>query len=67
MNVIELVARWTTGSCHASIRLSMCKEYHYDNTQISQKLQTEHCGAEKIADQQCFSEYTFVKTKETAV
>ena len=45
MRVMELVARWTTGSRHTSIRLSMCEEYHYDNTKISQKLRTEHCGA----------------------
>ena len=45
MRGIELVARWTTGSCHMSIRLSMCEELHYDNTQSSQKLGTEHCGA----------------------
>ena len=24
--VLELVARWTTGSCHATIRLSMCEK-----------------------------------------
>ena len=45
MRVIELVARWTTGSCHTSIRLSVCEEEQYDNTQFSQKLRTQHCGA----------------------
>ena len=41
MSIIDLVARWTTENCHMSIRLSMCGDYHYDNTLISQKLQTE--------------------------
>ena len=34
-----------TWSCHTSIRLSMCEEYHYDNTLFAQKLRIELCGA----------------------
>ena len=63
MPFIELVARWTTESCHMPIRLSMFEEKHYDNTQFSQKLRTENCRVYNIADQQCFPEYTVVKTK----
>ena len=45
----------------------MCEEYHCDNTLFSQKLRTELCGAKNVADQQCFSKYTFVRTKENAL
>ena len=45
MSVIDLVTRRTTESCHTSICLSMGEEKHYDNTQFSQKLGTELCGA----------------------
>ena len=41
MSIIDLVARWTTESCHTSIRLSMCGDYHYDNTMFSHKLRTD--------------------------
>ena len=41
MSFIDIVARWTTESCHSSIRLSMWEEYHYDNKLFSQKLRTE--------------------------
>ena len=34
---------------------------------FSQKLGTEFCGAKIVANQQCFSKYTFVKTKENAL
>ena len=67
MRVMDLVARCTTETCHTSIRLSMCEEQQYDNTQFSEKLRTEHCGAYNIADQQCYSKYTFVKTKGNAL
>ena len=44
----------------------MCDGYHFDNKLFSQKLRTELCGAKNVADQQCFSNYTFVRTKENA-
>ena len=54
LSVIDVVSRCTSESCHTSIRLSMCEEKQYDNTQFSQKLRTEHCGAKNVADQQFF-------------
>ena len=45
----------------------MCEEYHYDNTRFSEKLRIELCGAKNVAYQQCFSKYTFVRTKENAL
>ena len=45
MSVIDLVTRCTTESCHTSIRFSIGEEQHYDNTQFSQRLWTELCGA----------------------
>ena len=45
----------------------MCEEYHYDNTLFSQKLRTELCGAQNVADQQFLSKYSFVRTKENAL
>ena len=36
MRIIELVARLASGSCHTSIRLSMCEEKHYDNTMFTE-------------------------------
>ena len=44
----------------------MCEKQHYDSTQFSQKIWAELCGASHLADQHCFSKYTFVKTKESA-
>ena len=67
MCVKNLGARCKTESCHRSIHLSMCDEKHYDNTQFSQSLWREPCGALSLADQQCFSKYPFMKTKETAL
>ena len=45
----------------------MCEEYDYDTTLFSQKLRTELCGAKNVADQQCFSKNTIVRTKENAL
>ena len=45
----------------------MCEEYHFDKTLFSQKLKTDFCWAQYVANQQCFSKYTFVKTKENAL
>ena len=45
----------------------MCEENHFDSTLFSQNLRTELCGASKVANQHCFSKYTFVKTKENAL
>ena len=45
----------------------MCEEKHYDNTQFSQKLRTELCGAYNVADQLCFPKNTSVETKENAL
>ena len=64
---IGLVNRCTTESCHTSIRLSMCEEYHYDNTHFSQRLWTELCGVYNLAEKQCSSKYTFVKTTKSAL
>ena len=67
MSVVDLVTRCTSESCHMSIRLSMCGEQHYDNTQFLHKLQTKICGAYNVTDQQCFSKYNFVKKKRSLV
>ena len=45
----------------------MCEEFHYDNTLFAQKLWIELCGAQNVADQQCFLKDTFEKTKENAL
>ena len=45
----------------------MCEEYNYDNTRFSQKLRTELCGPQNVADQQFFSKYSFVRTKENTL
>ena len=45
MSVRDLVARCTTESFHASIILSICEEWHDDNTHSLQKLGTETYGA----------------------
>ena len=67
MSVIDLVARLSTESCRTSIRLWMCQEKHYDNTQFLQKKRAHLCGAKNVADQRRFSKYTFMKTKENAL
>ena len=67
MSVIDLVARCTIESRHTSIPLPICEKYQEDNRQFSQKLEKEICGAKSVADQQCFSKHTFVKTKENTL
>ena len=67
MRVKDLVASCTTDRCHTSIRLSISQEKHHDNKQFSQELRTELSGAQNVADKQCLSEYTFVKTNGSAL
>ena len=66
MSIIDLVARWTTESCHTSIRLSMCEGYYYDNTLFSQKLRTELWSI-KCSRSAVFLKNTFVKTKQNGL
>ena len=64
MSNIDLVARRTTESYHTSIRLSMCDEYHYDNTPFSQKLRTELWSIKSAV---FVKKNTLVKTKQNAL
>ena len=41
--------------CDTSVRLSICEEWHYENTKFSQRLWTELCESQNLADQQCFT------------
>ena len=63
MSHIDLVTRCAIESSHTPIRLSVFDDERYDNTKFPQNLLTEIFRAKNLADQQCFSKYTFVENK----
>ena len=54
--IIDFFASCNSKSCQTSIRLSICKELHYDNTQNSPGPRTELSGTNDAADKQNFEE-----------